>query len=71
VTRAEQLPGGPPVVLARDLVLLKLYAGGPQDIWDVRELLKQPDAEILSADVSTDLVSLPAAMQDLWRTIAA
>ena len=71
VTRAEQLPGGPPVVLARDLVLLKLYAGGPQDIWDVRELLKQPDAETLFAGVSTDLVSLPAAMQDLWRTIGA
>ena len=71
VTRAEPLPGGPPVVLARDLVLLKLYAGGPQDLWDVRELLKQPDAETLFADVSADLVSLPAAMQDLWRTIGA
>ena len=71
VARAESVAGGPPVVLARDLVLLKLYAGGPQDIWDVRELLKQPDAETLFANVSTDLVSLPAAMQDLWKTIGA
>jgi len=71
VARAESLPGGPPVVLARDLVLLKLYAGGPQDLWDVRELLKQPGVETLLADVGADIVSLPKAMQDLWREVVA
>jgi len=67
VTRAEHVPGGPPVVLARDLVLLKLYAGGPQDLWDVRELMQQPGAEALADAVTADLVSLSPPMQDLWR----
>ncbi len=29
------------------------------------------DIDLIISDVSTDLVSLPAAMQELWRTIGA
>jgi hypothetical protein len=59
-------PGGPAVVTARDLVLLKLYAGGTQDVWDVRELLQLPNAAELIADVDAELTLQPRAMQDLW-----
>ena len=68
VERAERRGGGVPVVLARDLVLLKLYAGGAQDIWDIRELLKvAPDS--LTAEVDNDLAALPDAMRDRWRSL--
>ncbi len=66
VARAEAMPGGPPVILAEDLVLLKLYAGGTQDIWDIRELLRLPDAQGLIARVSEALLDQPQAMRDLW-----
>jgi hypothetical protein len=33
VTRAEHFTGGPPVVATRDLIVLKLYAGGTRDLW--------------------------------------
>ena len=36
--RAEPM-GELPVVRAADLILLKLYAGGPQDAWDIQQLL--------------------------------
>lgn len=66
VDRAETLPDGPPVVTAGDLILLKLYAGGPQDLWDVRELLRLPGADRLAAEVSAELTGHPPSMQELW-----
>lgn len=66
IERAERLAGSPPVVLARDLVLLKLYAGGSQDLWDVRELLRQPGGDELIADVTADLAALPAELSQRW-----
>lgn len=66
VERAEQPAGGAPIVLARDLVLLKLYAGGAQDVWDVRELLQLPGADRLADEVTADLQGHAQAMQDLW-----
>lgn len=71
VERAEQVAGGPPVVLARDLVLLKLYAGGPQDLWDVRELLRQPESVQLAGDVGTDLAELSEEMRLRWQSLRA
>lgn len=67
VARAE--PGGdvPPVVTAVDLILLKLYAGGTQDLWDVRELLRGADARVLTEAVEAELRVLPAAMQAAWH----
>ncbi len=69
VTRAQPMPDGPPVVLARDLVLLKLYAGGPQDLWDIQELLRQPGSDSLIADVAADLADQPPAMQQVWQAV--
>jgi hypothetical protein len=66
VERAERPPDGPPVVAARDLVLLKLYAGGTQDLWDVRALLELPDRAGLVAEVDEDLLDLPADMRARW-----
>jgi hypothetical protein len=71
VERAERPAGGLPVVTARDLVLLKLYAGGRQDLWDVRELLTLPGAPDLAAGVETDLADLPRAMQERWAEARA
>lgn len=69
VERAERLPGTVPVVTARDLVLLKLYAGGTQDLWDIRELLEMPGGDRLITEVSEDLVELPRVMHVRWAQI--
>lgn len=68
VARAEASGSGrPPIVTASDLVLLKLYAGGTQDLWDVRALLELDGADRLIADVEADLRDLPADMRGRWR----
>lgn len=66
VVRAEPLMDGPGVVTAVDLVLLKLYAGGAQDLWDVRELLSIPGSERLREAVDEELAAHPPRMRDLW-----
>ena len=58
-----------PTVRARDLVLLKLYAGGSQDAWDIEQLLAGPDRETLIAAVSTDVDDLPVRCRGLWNRI--
>lgn len=67
VVRAEAI-GSTRVVLARDLVLLKLYAGGTQDLWDVRELLALGDTP-LRDEVTADLVALPPPLQLRWAAV--
>lgn len=69
VARAERAGTGPPVVTAVDLILLKLYAGGSQDLWDVRELLRQPGAADLPATVEAELAALSPAMRDAWTRV--
>jgi hypothetical protein len=71
VERAERMSDGLPVVDARDLILLKLYAGGTQDLWDIRELLRLPGRKGLVNAVAADLVTLPVAMRDLWVSAQA
>ena len=66
--RAEPI-GGKLVVRAADLALLKLYAGGPQDAWDVQQLLARPFREELIREVEARLSELPARCQDLWKKI--
>ena len=64
------LMGAPlPVALPVDLVLLKLYAGGPQDAWDVDQLLDAVPG--LEAEVETVLAVLPSECASLWRRILA
>jgi len=71
VDRARRLPSGARVVLASDLILLKLYAGGTQDLWDVRQLLGVKGHESLTLDVSADLGDLPAEARAAWATVLA
>lgn len=69
LSRAEPVPGGPPIVLPADLILLKLYAGGPQDLWDIRELLNQPGMTAVAAQVDEQLSTGSATMRALWATL--
>jgi hypothetical protein len=66
--RAEPL-GGTLVVRAADLVLLKLYAGGLQDAWDVQQLLARPFRDDLIREVEPRLADLPARCRDLWTKL--
>ena len=58
-----------PAARAQDLVLLKLFAGGAQDAWDIQQLLAGPDRATLIADVSADLDDLPDRCHRLWQRI--
>ena len=55
------------VVTPADLVLLKLYAGGPQDAWDIDQLLDV--APGLGGEVEAVLPVLPSECATLWRRI--
>lgn len=59
-----------PVVRASDLILLKLYAGGSQDAWDIEQLLAAGDRETLVVAVNAELDSLPGDARARWRRIA-
>ncbi len=67
--RAASAPGQVPVAAAADLVLLKLYAGGPQDAWDVEQLLAASDREAIGAAVLRVLPRLPPHAAALWRRV--
>jgi hypothetical protein len=58
-----------PVAAPADLILLKLYAGGPQDAWDIVQLLAGADRAALVADVEAALDALPAGCATLWKSI--
>ncbi len=58
-----------PVASAADLILLKLYAGGAQDAWDVVQLLATPGGAGLAAHVYAHLPALPAEASALWGRI--
>ena len=70
VARAEPLVFGSsrlPVARKADLVLLKLFAGGQIDLWDIGALLKSDPS--LAADVDLHINDLPADARDLWRRL--
>ncbi len=58
-----------PAVQARDLIALKLFAGGAQDAWDVVQLLAGSNRETLIGEVSADVDDLPAHCRSLWERI--
>jgi hypothetical protein len=59
-----------PIVRAADLVLLKLYAAGPQDLWDIQRLLDAaPDKESLLAAVESGLADLGESARAAWRQV--
>jgi hypothetical protein len=68
VDRALPMGGRVPVVLERDLILLKLYAGGSQDLWDIRELLRQAEPS-LATEVSSDVASQPPDLRRRWESV--
>ncbi len=59
-----------PVPRKRDLVLLKLFAGGYRDLDDVRSLLAISEAEELTAEVESLLEGFPREMREAWQRIA-
>jgi len=59
------------VARAADLILLKLFAGGPQDLWDVGQLLAGDRAPVLIAEVNERIGVLPADAGRLWQRIKA
>lgn len=69
VRRAAQAGPAPAVVRPPDLVLLKLYAGGDQDLWDVRALLDLPGAAAWIVEIEAALADLPAAMRRRWTAV--
>jgi hypothetical protein len=69
VLERADLVGGTIVVRAADLVLLKLYAGGLQDAWDVQQLLARPFRAELIREVESRLSDLPARCHDLWKKV--
>lgn len=69
VDRARTLPSGTRVVLPRDLILLKLYAGGTQDLWDIQQLMAALSSSTLVAEVELDLPDLPPPASALWAGI--
>jgi hypothetical protein len=60
-----------PVAGAAELVLLKLYAGGPQDAWDVQQLLALEHQAHLVERVETLLEALDPEARELWSRILA
>jgi hypothetical protein len=58
-----------PVLRPPDLVLLKLFAGGPQDAWDVQQLLATEGRGALISEVESLLGELPPHAAALWRRI--
>jgi hypothetical protein len=58
-----------PVLRGVDLILLKLFAGGPQDAWDVQQLLMGPERDSLIAGVERELTDLPGHSSRLWQRI--
>jgi len=59
-----------PVLGRVDLILLKLYAGGPQDAWDIQQMLAGPERDSLIARVERELPELPQECSRFWRRIA-
>jgi predicted nucleotidyltransferase len=58
-----------PVARLDDLILLKLYAGGPQDAWDIAELLAAAGDPQVVQQVEERIDQLPREARALWARI--
>ena len=58
-----------PVVDLAGVILLKLYAGGVQDAWDVEQLLASTDRGQATASVDALIHELPGDAQRLWQRL--
>ena len=60
------------VMVARPagLVLLKLYAGGPKDAWDIQSLLESHEcSDEIKAEVDRSVATLPSECHELWKRL--
>lgn len=69
IERADFLGSGRPMVRPGDLILLKLHAGGSQDLWDIEQLLALPQAAAVAAQVDADLQVLPLDARQRWSLV--
>ena len=61
---------GAPVADEVGMVLMKLYAGGPQDLWDIHQVIAvSPDPEHLSREVTARVMDLPKRCRSLWEQV--
>ena len=58
-----------PILRAADLILLKLYAGGPQDRWDITQLLAAGDHGALVEEIELRLPELPSEAVTVWKSL--
>jgi hypothetical protein len=58
-----------PVVRASDLVLLKLHAGGTQDLWDVKQLLDTDQDGEIAREVQSRIAEVPRGAAIAWKRI--
>ena len=58
-----------PVATREDVVVLKLFAGGPQDAWDIEQLLAVEDRTAIVRHVESSLPRLPPQARALWARI--
>jgi hypothetical protein len=56
-------------VTTADLVLLKLFAGGSQDRWDIEQLLALDTGTATREDVERRLSALPARCCEVWARV--
>lgn len=74
IDRAESrlLDGGMILVPSpADVVLLKLAAGGPQDLWDIHELMRYVDRASVMAEIDANIRDLPSDAIALWDRVRA
>jgi len=60
-----------PIATPADLILLKLYAGGSQDHWDIEQLLARDDRDVLIETVNARIGLLPPGDRAAWARISA
>jgi hypothetical protein len=58
-----------PVVDAAGLILLKLFAGGSQDAWDIEQLLAAGDRAELGLAIERGVAELPPESRRLWARL--
>jgi len=58
-----------PVARASDLILLKLHAGGTQDLWDAKQLLAGDRDGSLADEVDARLEEVPRGAAINWRKV--
>lgn len=70
VARARAMTAGStPVVERADLVLLKLYAGGSQDRWDIEQLLASDATGETARIVDERVTTLAPRCRTLWHEL--